>query len=126
MQTKKAQQKIVAPTKAATKSADDEDEDTKINHKPRRSKGFLAQRRKSNNDCIVFLAKNETADITALTIKNRGAIVLGGANMHLQLNKWAYDKYFANAIIDEETEKYLEYQDLVRMEKYQDTWTTSI
>ena len=35
------------------------------------------------------------------------------------------NKYFANAIIDEETGKYLEYRDLVNMEKYHDTWTTS-
>ena len=36
------------------------------------------------------------------------------------------DEYFANAIIDEETGKLLEYRDLVKMEKYQDTWTTSL
>ena len=45
--------------------------------------------------------------------------------MHLQLNEWAYDKYFANSIINEETGKYLEYRDLVKMEKYHDTWTNS-
>ena len=60
-----------------------------------------------------------------MTIKSKGARGFSGANMHLQLDKWAYDKYFANAIIDEETGKYLEYQDLVKLEKYQDTWTTS-
>ena len=43
--------------------------------------------------------------------------------MHLQLDEWAYDKYFTNAIIDEYNGKSLEYQDLVKMEKYQDTWT---
>ena len=45
--------------------------------------------------------------------------------MHLKLDEWAYDEYFANAIIDEDTGKYLEYRDLVNMEKYHNTWTTS-
>ena len=84
----------------------------------------MAQKRKSNNDHITYLTANETADIAALTVKIRGARGLGGANMHLQLYEWDYDKYFANAIIDEETEKLLEYQDSVKMENYQDTWTT--
>ena len=60
-----------------------------------------------------------------MTIKSRGAIGLGGANMHLQLDEWAYEKYFANAIIDEDTEKSLGYRDLVKMEKYHNAWTTS-
>ena len=124
MQTKKAQQKIVAPTKATTKPADNEYEDTTINHRQRRSQIIRAQKRKSNNDRIAFLAKYETADIPALTIKSRGARELFGANMHLQLNAWTYEKYFSNEIIDEETEKPLEYQDLVKMEKYHDKWTT--
>ena len=116
----------MAPTKAVTKPADDEDEGTTINHIPRRRQTVMAQKRKSNNDRIDFIAKYETADIPALTIKSRGARGLGGANMHLQLDEWAYDKYFENEIIDEETGKFLEYRDLVKMEKYQDTWNTSI
>ena len=75
----------------------------------------MAQKRKSNNDRIAFLAENETDDIPALTIKSRGAKWLVGVNMHLQLDEWTYDKYFANAIIDEETGKSLEYRDLVKM-----------
>ena len=30
-------------------------------------------------------------------------------------DEWVYDKYFANAIIDEETGKLLEYRDLLKM-----------
>ena len=58
VQTKIAQQKIVAPTKATTKSADIEDENTTINHRPRRSQRVRAQKRKPNNDSIAFLAEN--------------------------------------------------------------------
>ena len=89
----------------------------------------MEQKIKSDNNTlhpIVFIAASETADIPALTVKIRGTILLGGANMHLQLDGWAYDEYFDNAIIDEETGKSLEYRDLVKMEKYQDTWNTSI
>ena len=46
--------------------------------------------------------------------------------MHQQLYEFAHDEYFANAIIDEETGKSLEYKDSVKMKKYQDTWTTSL
>ena len=60
-----------------------------------------------------------------MTIKRRGARGLVGASMHLQLDEWAYDEYFANVIIDEDTEKSLEYRYLVKMEKYHDTWTAS-
>ena len=63
----------MAPTKVAAKPVDYEDEDTTINHTPRRSKRVMAQKRKSNNDRIAFLAENETDDIPALTIKSRGA-----------------------------------------------------
>ena len=100
MQTKRAQQKIVEPTKTTTKPADNEDENTTINHILRRSQRVWEQKRKPNNDHIAFFALNETADIPDLTIKRRGAIGMGGANMHLQLYEWAYDKYFSNAIID--------------------------
>ena len=89
----------------------------------------MTHKRKSNNNAlhrIIFLAANKTADIPALTVKSRGTRGLGGANMHLQLDEWAYDEYFGNAIIDEETGKLLEYRDLVKMENYQDTWTTSL
>ena len=101
VQTKKAQHKIVAPKKVAAKPAYYEDEDKKINHRARRSKRVMTQKRKYNNNRIVFLAANETADITALTVKSIGTRGLGGANMHLQLDEWAYDEYFDNAIIDE-------------------------
>ena len=113
----------MAPTKTTTKPAYNEDKITTINHILRRNQRVRLKKRKPNNNRITFLAENETADIPALTIKRRGAKGLSGANMHLQLDEWAYDKYFTNAIIDEYNGKSLEYQDLVKMEKYQDTWT---
>ena len=106
----------MATTKETTKPADDGNEYTTINHRPRRIQRVRAQKRKSNNDHIAFFAENETADIPALTIKIRGERGLGAANMHLQRDEWAYYKYFANAIIDEDTGKYLEYRELVKME----------
>ena len=93
----------MAPTNVAAKPSDDEDVDTIINHISIRSKRVMAQKIKSNNDCITFIAANKTADIPALTVKTRRTRGLGGANMHLQLDEWAYDEYFSNAIIDEET-----------------------
>ena len=109
--------------------ADDEDEDTTRNHRARIRNRVMAQKRKSDNDAlhhIKFLAANKTADIPALTVKIRETRGFGGANMHLQLYEWAYEKYFANEIIDEETGKLLEYRDLVKLEKYRDTWNTSL
>ena len=64
----------------------------------------MTQTRKYDNNAlhrIAFLAANETADITALKVKSIGTRWLGGSNMHLQVYEWAYDEYFANAIIDE-------------------------
>ena len=106
MQTKKAQQKIVAPKKVAVKPADYEEENTTSNHRARRRSRVMSQKRKSNDealDCITFFAANETADIPALTIISVRKRRLGGANMYLQLDEWTYDEYFSNAIIDEET-----------------------
>ena len=123
MQNKRRQQKIMAPTKTTTKPADNEDESTTINHRLRISQ--RVREKKPNNNRIAFLAENETADIPVLKIKRRGARELGGANMHLQLDEWDYDKYFVNEIIDEDTGKSLEYRDLVKMGNYDDTWTNS-
>ena len=125
VQTKISQQKIMAPTKTTTKPADNEDENTTINHRLRISQIVSEQKIKPKNDRITFLAENGTANIPALTIKRRRARGMGGANMHLQLDGWVYEKYFANAIVDEDTEKSLEYRDLVNMEKYHDTWNSS-
>ena len=96
VQTKKAQQNIVSPTKATTKPAYYEDKNTTINHRPRISQRVRAKTRKPNNNCIAFLAEHEIADIPDLTIKSIRARGLGSANMHLQIDEWAYDKYFAN------------------------------
>ena len=34
--------------------------------------------------------------------------------MNLQLNEWAYQEFFAGAVINADTEKALEYQDLIK------------
>ena len=86
VQTKRAQYKIMAPTKTTTKPADNEDENTTINHRLRRSQRVRAQKRKPNNDRIAFIAENKTAEIPYLTIKRIGSRGLGGANIHLQLD----------------------------------------
>ena len=56
MQTKRAQQKIMAPTNTTTKPEDNEYENTTINHRLRRSQRVQAQK-KTNNDRIAFLAE---------------------------------------------------------------------
>ena len=50
---------------------------------------------------------------------------LGRANMNLQLNEWAYQD-FLGAVIDEDTVQALEYLDLIKKDKYRDTWITSL
>ena len=37
----------------------------------------------------------------------------GQANLNLQLNEWAYQKFFAGVVIDEDIGKSLEYRDLI-------------
>jgi len=44
------------------------------------------------------------------------------ANEHLQLGKWAHVMYFAGVIIDDTMGKSLEYRDLMKIDKYCDTW----
>ena len=98
--------------------ADDEDEDTTSNHIAIIRKRVMTHKGKSNNNAlhrITFLAANKTSDIPALTVNSRGTRGLGVATMHLQLDEWAYDEYFVNAIIDEETGKSLEYRDLMKL-----------
>ena len=51
---------------------------------------------------------------------------LGRANTNLQLNEWAYQKFFAGAVIDDDIGQALEYRDLIKKEKYRDTWSTSL
>ena len=51
---------------------------------------------------------------------------LGRANMNLQLNEWAYQEFFSGAVIDEDTGQALEYLDLIKKDKYRDTWITSL
>ena len=46
--------------------------------------------------------------------------------MNVQLNEWAYQEFFAGTVIYEDTGKALEYRDLIKKEKYLDTWSTSL
>ena len=46
--------------------------------------------------------------------------------MNLQLNEWAYQEFFAGAVIDEDIGKALEYRDLIKKDKYRDIWSTSL
>ena len=51
---------------------------------------------------------------------------LGRANTNLQLNEWEYQKFFAGAVIDDDSGQALEYRDLIKKDKYRDTWSTSL
>ena len=46
--------------------------------------------------------------------------------MNLQLNEWAYQEFFAGAVIDEDIGKALKYRDLIKKDKYRDIWSTSL
>ena len=43
---------------------------------------------------------------------------IGQANSNLQLNEWEHQKQFAGAVIEDDTGQALEYQDLIKKEKY--------
>ena len=58
VQTKISQHKIMVPTKTTTKPADNEDENTTINHRQRKNQRVRAQKRKPNNNRITFIAEN--------------------------------------------------------------------
>ena len=42
------------------------------------------------------------------------------------MDKWAFQQYFAGAIINEETGQAMEYRDLINHPKHKDTWHTSL
>ena len=109
--------------------SDDEDEGS-WNKTPgdgrRRSKRVLQQLRANEKDDlhnIVMLAANETATVPEMHIKSditkRG---YAAANQHLQLDEWAYEQYFAGAVIDKKTGESLEYRDLIKRPEIQHTW----
>ena len=48
------------------------------------------------------------------------------ANQHLQMNEWAFETYFARAIVDEIKGRSLEYGDLIKDPKRATTRQTSL
>ena len=48
------------------------------------------------------------------------------AYQHLQMEEWAFETYFAGAIVDEVTGRSLEYRDLIKDPKRAATWQTSL
>ena len=46
--------------------------------------------------------------------------------MNLQLDEWAYQENFSGAGIDKDTGEALEYQDLMKKDKYRDIWSNSL
>lgn len=48
------------------------------------------------------------------------------ANKFLQMDEWAFQQYFAGAIIDEETGQAMEYRDLIKHPKHKNTWEFSL
>ena len=73
----------------------------------------MAQERQDGR--IALLVAKETASIPDLTINSRKITKgLGRANMNIQLNEWAYQKFFAGVVIDEDTGKAIKYWDLIK------------
>ena len=76
---------------------------------------------------MAALVATESAVVPDLPISEskykRGLV---SANKHLQMNEWAFDLYFAGAIIDEVTGKSLQYRDLVKDPKLAPTWHKSL
>ena len=78
----------------------------------RRSNRISAQDKQDGR--IACLSEKETASIPDLTINSSNMTKrLGRANTNLQLNEWAYQKFFAGAVIDDNTGQALEYRDLI-------------
>ena len=76
---------------------------------------------------IAALAAQEQADVLDLTIGER-KLTRGWAlaNHHLQMDEWAFEDYFAGAIIDETTGESLEYRDLIKRPDLRDVWFHSL
>ena len=72
---------------------------------------------------IVNLVAEETSTIPDVVVhpKRKTTHGLAAANQHLQMKEWAFDYYFAGAIIDKETGKAMKYRDLVKSEKTRET-----
>jgi len=77
---------------------------------------------------IVNLVAEEESEVPDVVVNTRRKTShgLAAANQHLQMKEWAFDYYFAGAIIDEETGKAMEYRDLIKSEKTREIWTKSL
>ena len=77
---------------------------------------------------IVNLVAEEESEVPDVVVNPRRKTShgLAAANQHLQMKEWAFDYYFAGAIIDEETGKAMEYRDLIKSEKTREIWTKSL
>ena len=92
----------------------------------RRSKHVIEQLRHNEMEGlerIAALAASESAVIPDLPLGsskyNRG---FTAANQHLQMDEWALETYFAGTIVDEVTDRSLEYRDLIKVPKRATTW----
>ena len=120
--------------------SDDEDEEEGNAYRKRRSKRVAARGTKQTSrgtrhtevrdrlHKIMNLTAHETATVPDVAINVNRKLSRGWsqANEHLQLGEWAHAMYFAGAIIDDTTGKLLEYRDLMKIDKYRDTWAKSL
>ena len=90
----------------------------------------MTQLRKNEKDGlerIAALAATESATIPGLSCGDgKYAGGYANANKFLQMEEWAFQQYFAGAIIDEETSQALEYRDLIKHPKHKNIWLTSL
>ena len=97
---------------------------------PRRSKRVLSQLRQNEKEGlerIEALAAWEDAVVPDLSIRDRKhSNGYSAANKHLQMSEWAFEAYFAGAIIDEITGQSMEYRDLVKDPAKKAIWQTSL
>ena len=84
----------------------------------RRCKRVIEQLRRNKMEGlerIAALAASESAVVPDLPLGtskyDRG---FAAANQHLQMDEWAFEAYFAGVIVDEVTDRSLEYRDLIK------------
>ena len=116
------------------RTADDEEWDFNFIPEPhpgiRRSKRILQQIRGNEKEGlhrIAAVAAKEAASIPNLTISNSN-LTKGWtkANQNLQLEEWAFQDYFADAIIVKTTGESLEYRELIKRPETRETWFRSL
>ena len=84
----------------------------------RRSKRVIEQLRRNEMDGlerVAALAASESAAVPDLALgTSKYSRGYAAANQHLQMDEWAFETYFAGAIVDEVTGRSLEYRDLIK------------